>query len=151
LTCFYKNCGIGPHILGKNKKNLHRSLWKKFCLSCLHNYGTCLYSSRRKVSNANTIVDLIGTENPILKLIFFISVVIKTVLIEKLIKKNLDSSQQNYFQDNSFLVHTYLFFTLDFPDAGRDGQSGVCELSFACFCVCRWIEITKYTLFSTSV
>jgi len=39
------------------------------------------------------------------------------------------------------------FLIIDFREAGRDGQAGVCELSFVCSCICRWKEITKCILF----
>ena len=131
---------------------------KKFCFSCLYNYDISLSSSRRKVSNANTTVDLIGTEDPLLNSKIFISVVITTVLFDAIgltvfLREANGKKQPGLVAAKLFLrqhfsySHLSFFFVIDFRDAGRDEQAGVCELSFVCSCVCRWKEITKYIVF----
>jgi len=57
--------------MGKNKKNVHRSVSKKFCFPCRYKHDIPPSSARRKVSNANAIVDQTGTEDPMLNLDFF--------------------------------------------------------------------------------
>jgi len=59
---------------------LHRSLRKKFCSSCRYKYDILPSSARKKVSNANTTVDQTGTEDPMLNLKIFISLIITKLL-----------------------------------------------------------------------